>query len=126
MSSNYGGKHEPPHVHQVHSPPVPLSPYPYAPPVYTQKNSLGIVALVLGIMSFMCFGLLAGIPAIIVGRASENAQAQGFANNGTLGRVGWILGIVGSAVWLLIWLFYFLLNVGLLVLPLLILGTSSY
>lgn len=38
-----------------------------APPIYTQKNSLGVVALVLGIMSFMRFGLLAGIPAIIVG-----------------------------------------------------------
>lgn len=123
---NHGDNHEPPHSPQAYSPTAQVPPYPYAPPVYTQKNSLGIVALVLGIMSFMCFGLLAGIPAIIVGRASENAQARGFANNGTLGRVGWILGIVGSAVWFLIGLLYFVLNVAILALPLLILNGTSY
>ena len=123
---NHGDEHEPPHLSQVYSPPVQVPPYPYAPPIYTQKNSLGVVALVLGIMSFMCFGLLSGIPAIIVGRASEKAQAQGFANNGALGRVGWILGIVGSAVWTVAWLLYLVMNVALLALPLLIMtGASS-
>lgn len=64
----------------------------------TQKNSLGTWALVLGILSIVCCGLFTGIPAIFVGRASEKAQAEGLANNGNLGKIGFILGIIGTAL----------------------------
>ena len=64
----------------------------------TQKNSLGTWALVLGILSIVCCGFLAGVPAIFIGRASEKAQAEGLATNGNLGKVGFILGIVGTAL----------------------------
>src|SRR5690554_7772944 len=59
-----------------------------------QKNSLGVWALVLGILSILCCALFTGIPAIFVGRASQKAEAEGLANNGNLGKVGLILGIV--------------------------------
>lgn len=71
-----------------------------------QKNNLGIIALVLGAVSFLCCGLATGIPAIVVGRASQQAEAQGLANNGVLGKVGFIVGIVGSALWALVALIY--------------------
>ncbi len=59
-----------------------------------EKNSLGVWALVLGILGFICCSIFTAIPAIIVGKASEQAAAQGLATNGTLGKVGRILGWV--------------------------------
>lgn len=59
-----------------------------------EKNSLGVWALVLGILGFVCCGIVTAIPAIIVGKASERAAEQGLATNGTLGKVGRILGWV--------------------------------
>jgi hypothetical protein len=64
----------------------------------TSKNSLGVWALVLGILSITCCGLLTGIPAIILGIQSKNAQAQGQSTNGNLGNVGFILGIISVAL----------------------------
>ena len=74
-------------------------------PANEQKNNLGIWALVLGIVSIVCCGLLAGIPAIILGRKSKEAEAAGLDNNGNLGNVGFILGIVGSVLGTLSWIF---------------------
>ncbi|WP_084103946.1 DUF4190 domain-containing protein [Demequina sp. NBRC 110056] len=61
-----------------------------------EKNQLGVWALVLGILSIVCCGLLAGIPAIILGKKSKEAGEQGLATNGNIGNVGFILGIIGS------------------------------
>lgn len=63
-----------------------------------EKNSLGVWALVLGILSIVCCGLFTGIPAIILGNNSKKAAAEGRANNGNLGNVGFILGIVGTVL----------------------------
>ncbi|MGP7960861.1 hypothetical protein ACTVCO_08640 [Sanguibacter sp. A247] len=71
---------------------------PYAPNVNQEKNSLGVIALVAGIASFMGLGPLASIPAIIFGVMSRHAAAEGRADNGTLGTVGMWLGIVGIVV----------------------------
>lgn len=64
----------------------------------TEKNKLGVWALVLGILSILCCGFFTGIPAIILGMNSKKAAAQGQATNGTLGNVGFILGIIGSVL----------------------------
>lgn len=80
-------------------PPPPNSGVPMGTPGVNPseaKNSLGVWALVLGILSLVCCGLLAGIPAIILGKKSKDAGAQGLATNGNLGNVGFILGIIGS------------------------------
>jgi hypothetical protein len=64
----------------------------------TAKNKLGTWALVLGILSILCCGFLAGIPAIILGLNSKKAAEQGLATNGNIGNVGFILGIIGCAL----------------------------
>jgi hypothetical protein len=79
-------------------PAVPPPPGSFGPAGNTSKNKLGVWALVLGIVSILCCGLLAGIPAIILGLNSKKAQAQGLATNGNLGNVGFILGIIGSVL----------------------------
>ena len=63
-----------------------------------EKNSLGTWALVLGILSIVCCGFFAGIPAVILGNNSKKAAAAGQATNGNLGNVGMILGWVGIAL----------------------------
>lgn len=63
-----------------------------------EKNSLGVWALVLGILSIVCCGLFTGIPAIILGNNSKKAAAEGRASNGPLGNVGFILGIIGTVL----------------------------
>jgi hypothetical protein len=82
-------------------PAVPPTPPPPPPPGAfgggnTSKNSLGVWALVLGILSIVCCGFVAGVPAIILGLNSKKAQEQGLATNGSLGNIGFILGIIGS------------------------------
>lgn len=81
-----------------------VPPPPYMPPALggygnpTEKNKLGTWALVLGILSILCCGFFAGIPAIILGLNSKKAGEQGLATNGNLGNVGFILGIIGCAL----------------------------
>jgi hypothetical protein len=77
-------------------------------PMYggTEKNNLGVWALVLGILGLVCCGF-AAIPAIILGNKSKEAAAQGLANNGGYGQAGVILGWIGVVFLVLgvIWLF---------------------
>lgn len=70
------------------------------------KNNLGVWALVLGMLSFLFCGLLTGIPAIILGRQSQQAEREGLADNGTLGKVGFIVGIIGTALWVVVGMIY--------------------
>jgi len=77
--------------------------YGYAQPGYygpmpgTQRNDLGVWALVLGILSLISFSILTGIPAIIVGNKSKQAVARGEANNPGLGTAGVVMGWVSVA-----------------------------
>lgn len=63
----------------------------------TEKNSLGVWALVLGILGLVCCGLFTGIPAIILGGKAKEAAAQGLANNGGLGTAGVVMGWISVA-----------------------------
>lgn len=70
-------------------------PYPtYVRSPQQEKNSLGIIALVLGLVSFMGFGPLTAIPAIIVGVSARRAAAEGRADNGGLGTAAIWIGVV--------------------------------
>ena len=78
------------------------SPYGYG--TYPQNN-LGVWSLVLGLVAIFVCGLLAGIPAVIVGNKAKRAVAAGEANNpgmATAGVVlGWIsiiLSIIGAVI----------------------------
>lgn len=67
------------------------------------KNSLGVWALVLGIVSLVlqCY-FLTGIPAVIVGNKARKAAAAGEANNGGMALAGVILGWIGIALGVLL------------------------
>lgn len=93
------------------------APPPPPPPSYSggpggampggEKNSLGVWSLVLGIVGILCCGFFTGIPAIIIGKKSKEAQAAGLANNGGLGQAGLVLGwiSVGLGILSLVWVF---------------------
>lgn len=75
----------------------------------TEKNNLGVWALVLGILGIVCCGVFTAIPAVILGNKSKEAAAQGQATNGGLGQAGVVLGWVGIVfgILYLLWLFVF-------------------
>ena len=62
----------------------------------TEKNGMGIAALIFGILSFLCLGIVGGVIAVILGTMNVNAAKEGRATNGKIGNVGRILGIIGS------------------------------
>jgi hypothetical protein len=82
------------------------------PPVNDRDNSYGVVALVTGIIALlMCQPL--GVVSIIFGRKAQQAQAAGTANNGTLGTVGFWLGVASLVLLaLVVVLFVVLFAVG--------------
>lgn len=87
-------------------PPAYGGPNPYGVGGSTIKNNLGGWALGCGIASVVICGCLpAWIAALILGRKSQEAAAQGLATNGSMGKIGFILGIVGAVFWVggLIW-----------------------
>ncbi len=78
--------------------PQPTASAPAAPGAKPQSNSKAVISLVLGILSLLCCGFFAGIPAIIVGRSEVKAIDEGRADptNRNLAQIGWILGLVGT------------------------------
>jgi len=70
----------------------------------SDKSSLPLVSLVLGILSLVCLGFLAGIPAIITGvmgrkRAKMTGEGAGMSLAGIItGAIGTVLSIVGAVV----------------------------
>jgi hypothetical protein len=68
--------------------------------VEQQTNKKAIWALVLGILSLVCCGLFAGIPAIILGQMakSEIDTSGGLQSGRGMAVAGFVLGIIG-VVW---------------------------
>lgn len=67
----------------------------------TAKTSAqAIWSLVLGILSLLCFGFFAGIPAVICGHAARSniRKSQGALTGGGMALAGLILGYVGIVV----------------------------
>jgi competence protein ComGC len=71
--------------------PSPISP---VAPVSPQQNGLATTSLVLGILSLVCFGILAGIPAVICGHIARSRAKSAPAQYGGAGLAltGLILG----------------------------------
>jgi hypothetical protein len=84
---------------------------PCAPP--NAASGRAIVALVLGILSILCCGFFCGIPAIIIGRQEMNDIKHGLSpkEGYDLAQIGFILGIVGTALSCLGALFYALIMI---------------
>ena len=69
--------------------------------VRTAKTSAqAIWSLVLGILSFLCFGLFTGIPAVICGHVARSniRKSQGALTGGGMALAGLILGYIGIVV----------------------------
>jgi hypothetical protein len=65
-----------------------------------QKSGMAITSLVLGVLSLLCFGFLAGIPAIILGHIAHNRSRKlpEEYGGGGLATAGFIMGYL-SIVW---------------------------
>ena len=50
-----------------------------------------------GILSILCFSILAGVPAIILGQLAKNEIAEGRGSGQGMAQAGFILGIVSVA-----------------------------
>ncbi len=76
------------------APPPPSIP-PTATPV---SNTKALVSLVLGILSLVCCGFFAGLPAVFLGRSELKAIDQGRApeSNRNLAKLGFIFGLIGT------------------------------
>jgi hypothetical protein len=91
---------------------------PIAPPPSPMPPAAGgraVAALVLGILSLLCMGFLTGIPAIILGHMELAAIKAGkaAAAGESAAKVGYILGIIGTAfTCLTMLLFVILLALG--------------
>ena len=64
-----------------------------------QRSQKAVWALVLGIVSVLCCGLLAGIPAVILGRQAKHEGGGGMA---TAGEILGYIGIAFSVVWIIL------------------------
>lgn len=84
---------------------------PPSAPNPQSTSTKAVLALVLGILSLVCCGFFAGIPAILLGRSEMNASSQtpGAESNKTMARIGLITGIVGTALSALVALAYVLI-----------------
>jgi hypothetical protein len=60
-----------------------------------QQHGSATTALILGILSFVCCGLL-GIPAYIIGRRAEREilESNGTLTGDGMAKAGWILGLI--------------------------------
>ena len=62
--------------------------------VSTGDNSMGVLALIAGILGLTCMPFIGAILAIIFGRIGVKKAEQGLATNGTIARVGFWLGVI--------------------------------
>src|SRR5947209_8080383 len=105
-------------------PPPPSASPPPPPPSYSPGGAAAVAApvgnqkalwsLILGIAGLVCCGLVAGIPALILGNIAkkEIAASGGTQSGGGMAQAGFVLGII-SIVWTVFWLFiYFVLIAG--------------
>jgi type II secretory pathway pseudopilin PulG len=65
-----------------------------------KTSALAVWSMILGIMSFLCFGFLAGIPAVICGHMARSKirQSQGTLTGGGMALAGLILGYIGIVI----------------------------
>jgi Domain of unknown function (DUF4190) len=89
---------------------TPVEPPPPTSPQAEAASGRAVASLVFGILSIVCMGLIAGIPAIILGSMELHAIKAGKAPRAgeSTAKVGYILGIVGTVLTCLSILFFIL------------------
>ena len=86
------------------APQYPPQAQPYGEQYQVQTDGKATASLVLGILSLLCFGLLTGLPAIILGHISRGniAQSRGRLRGEGMALAGLILGYVSIVSTILI------------------------
>ncbi len=81
--------------------PAQAKPYPgqYQPPSTQQTDSKATASLVLGILSLLCFSILTGIPAIILGHMSKAniRRSMGRLKGDGMATAGLVMGYISAA-----------------------------
>ncbi|HSI26906.1 MAG TPA: DUF4190 domain-containing protein [Aeromicrobium sp.] len=84
-------------------PPPPPPPYPGAAvpggiPGPPPQNKKAVWALILGILGFLCCGVFAAVPALILGSQAkrEIAASAGRQTGAGMAQAGFVLGIIGT------------------------------
>lgn len=65
------------------------------------QNGMGTAALVMGILQFVCLGVIGSILAIVFGKIGMDRADQGLADNRGVAKAGFVLGIIGVAIFAL-------------------------
>ncbi len=81
----------------------------YGQPQGTNKKAMW--SMILGIVSLLCCGLFAGIPAIILSRSAKTEIAATGQQGGGMATAGLVLGIL-ACVWSVIWVILLLTGNG--------------
>lgn len=92
--------------YQPYQPPQAYPPPPFPPsgyPAAAASSGRATASLVLGIVSLLCFGFLAGIPAVVLGVLAhrEIKESGGRVSGGGLATAGIVTGAIGT-VWSLV------------------------
>ena len=120
MSTNEPPANPPGDIPPLPPAPPPPPPPPPAPPSYpggdapsgfgpvAPQNQKAVWSLVLGILGIVCCGLIAAIPAVILGHLAkkEVAAAAGAQRGEGMAQAGFILGIIGIVLSVLVVLFW--------------------
>ena len=90
-----------------------LTPPPSNPAEYKQsQDGMGTASLVMGILQFFCLGPIGTVLAIVFGYIGMQKAKQGLATNGGVAKAGFILGIVGAGLSVLVFFFWLVIVVA--------------
>ena len=79
--------------------------------VSTGDNSMGVLALIAGILGFTCMPFIGAVLAIIFGRIGMKKAEHGLATNGGMARVGFWLGVISLSLTALGFLIIIILSI---------------
>ena len=79
--------------------------------VSTGDNSMGVLALIAGILGFTCMPFIGAVLAIIFGRIGIKKAEHGLATNGGMARVGFWLGVISLSLTALGFLIIIILSI---------------
>jgi hypothetical protein len=74
---------------------TPMPPSTGGQPARQPENTMGVLALVMGVLQFICLGPIASVLAIVFGKIGMNKAERGEATNGDVAKWGFWLGIIG-------------------------------
>lgn len=89
--------------------PYGYGPYPAPPWQPAGTSGMAVASLVLGIAGLVCAGLLAAVPAVVLGHLARSQIRRTWQGGAGIALAGLILGyitIAADALLFLLWLFY--------------------